>query len=198
MLAVEGRQSRLSIGKPPRRARCALHVGPLLVGSVTRLGSVTRGFDPRVHLLAKKMDCRVKPGNDRSRYHSSSPRSCRTLDALCHRDRELHGGADRAHIRNALSRDIVSGAVGGRADRKRKASKRKPDHSSIGASRRCTPISPRASGNSKSTMAAMTRVAISVLLKKIPSEPWDISIAWRKASSALSPITIASTRGASG
>src|SRR5216683_870301 len=31
---------------------------------------VTRGFDPRVHLLlrikflAKKMDCRVKPGND--------------------------------------------------------------------------------------------------------------------------------------
>jgi hypothetical protein len=32
-------------------------------------GCVTRGLDPRVHLLrktlfAKKMDCRVKPGND--------------------------------------------------------------------------------------------------------------------------------------
>jgi hypothetical protein len=31
--------------------------------------SVTRGLDPRVHLLceytfAKRMDCRVKPGND--------------------------------------------------------------------------------------------------------------------------------------
>src|ERR1700674_1900962 len=25
---------------------------------------VTRGLDPRVHLLRKKMDCRVKPGND--------------------------------------------------------------------------------------------------------------------------------------
>jgi hypothetical protein len=25
---------------------------------------VTRGLDPRVHLLAKKMDGRVKPGND--------------------------------------------------------------------------------------------------------------------------------------
>jgi hypothetical protein len=23
-----------------------------------------RGLDPRIHLLAKKMDCRVKPGND--------------------------------------------------------------------------------------------------------------------------------------
>jgi hypothetical protein len=26
---------------------------------------VTRGLDPRVHLFRKKMDCRVKPGNDR-------------------------------------------------------------------------------------------------------------------------------------
>jgi hypothetical protein len=26
--------------------------------------SVTRGLDPRVHLFRKKMDCRVKPGND--------------------------------------------------------------------------------------------------------------------------------------
>jgi hypothetical protein len=25
---------------------------------------VMRGLDPRIHLLAKKMDCRVKPGND--------------------------------------------------------------------------------------------------------------------------------------
>jgi len=25
---------------------------------------VTRGLDPRVHLLCKEMDCRVKPGND--------------------------------------------------------------------------------------------------------------------------------------
>src|SRR5262245_19779159 len=25
---------------------------------------VTRGLDPRVHLLRMKMDCRVKPGND--------------------------------------------------------------------------------------------------------------------------------------
>jgi hypothetical protein len=23
-----------------------------------------RGLDPRIHLLAKRMDCRVKPGND--------------------------------------------------------------------------------------------------------------------------------------
>jgi len=29
---------------------------------VTRV-TVTRGLDPRVHLL-RKMDCRVKPGND--------------------------------------------------------------------------------------------------------------------------------------
>jgi hypothetical protein len=26
-----------------------------------------RGLDPRIHLLAKKMDCRVKPGNDAER-----------------------------------------------------------------------------------------------------------------------------------
>jgi hypothetical protein len=25
---------------------------------------VTRGLDPRVHLLRIRMDCRVKPGND--------------------------------------------------------------------------------------------------------------------------------------
>jgi hypothetical protein len=28
------------------------------------LSSVMRGLDPRIHLLAKMMDCRVKPGND--------------------------------------------------------------------------------------------------------------------------------------
>jgi hypothetical protein len=28
------------------------------------LSTVMRGLDPRIHLLAKKMDCRVKPGND--------------------------------------------------------------------------------------------------------------------------------------
>jgi hypothetical protein len=26
--------------------------------------SVMRGLDPRIHHIAKKMDCRVKPGND--------------------------------------------------------------------------------------------------------------------------------------
>ena len=29
--------------------------------------AVTRGLDPRVHLLRKEMDCRVKPGNDAER-----------------------------------------------------------------------------------------------------------------------------------
>jgi hypothetical protein len=28
------------------------------------LTTVMRGLDPRIHLLAKRMDCRVKPGND--------------------------------------------------------------------------------------------------------------------------------------
>jgi hypothetical protein len=28
------------------------------------LSTVMRGLDPRIHLLAKRMDCRVKPGND--------------------------------------------------------------------------------------------------------------------------------------
>jgi hypothetical protein len=40
--------------------------------------SVTRGLDPRVHLLcikvlAKKMDCRVKPGNDGGNRATSVP-----------------------------------------------------------------------------------------------------------------------------
>jgi hypothetical protein len=33
-----------------------------------------RGLDPRIHLLekvlGKKMDCRVRPGNDKSRFSS--------------------------------------------------------------------------------------------------------------------------------
>jgi hypothetical protein len=29
---------------------------------------VMRGLDPRIHLLLKKMDCRVKPGNDDQEY----------------------------------------------------------------------------------------------------------------------------------
>jgi len=28
--------------------------------------AVMRGLDPRIHLLQKMMDCRVKPGNDAS------------------------------------------------------------------------------------------------------------------------------------
>jgi hypothetical protein len=35
---------------------------PLLCGAV--LSFVMRGLDPRIHLLTKRMDCRVKPGND--------------------------------------------------------------------------------------------------------------------------------------
>jgi len=31
---------------------------------LTHLSTVTRGLNPRVHPLRKKMDCRVKPGND--------------------------------------------------------------------------------------------------------------------------------------
>jgi hypothetical protein len=27
-------------------------------------GVASLAYDPRIHLLAKKMDCRVKPGND--------------------------------------------------------------------------------------------------------------------------------------
>ena len=34
--------------------------------------------------------------------------------------------------------------------------------------------------------------------QKIASEPFDMIIDWRKASSALSPITMASTKGAIG
>jgi hypothetical protein len=27
---------------------------------------VMRGLDPRIHLLSKRVDCRVKPGNDKT------------------------------------------------------------------------------------------------------------------------------------
>ena len=47
-------------------------VQPNLTGEAARieplLSTVMRGLDPgldpRIHLLAKRMDCRVKPGND--------------------------------------------------------------------------------------------------------------------------------------
>jgi hypothetical protein len=35
-----------------------------------------RGLDPRIHLLAKGMDCRVKPGND-NRFNMTGNRCSR-------------------------------------------------------------------------------------------------------------------------
>jgi hypothetical protein len=32
-----------------------------------------RGLDPRIHLLAKRMDCRVKPGNDEQSQFEREP-----------------------------------------------------------------------------------------------------------------------------
>jgi len=48
---------------------------------------VTRGLDPRVHrfsqeLFAKKMDCRVKPGNDVSLWFDMKVLVHPSLDAL--------------------------------------------------------------------------------------------------------------------
>jgi len=34
--------------------------------------AVMRGLDPRIHLLAKMMDCRVKPGNDNGEIRVSN------------------------------------------------------------------------------------------------------------------------------
>src|SRR5260370_41325547 len=51
----------------------------------------------------------------------------------------------------------------------------------------------RTSGSSSSATPPTTRLVTSRLAKKIPSEPFDINIDCRNASSALSPITIAST-----
>ena len=54
---------------PLKTARCAAAKAvPVRIDSALAHG-VTRGLDPRVHLLRKtllrkKMDCRVKPGND--------------------------------------------------------------------------------------------------------------------------------------
>jgi hypothetical protein len=36
----------------------------MMLKLLQRIVTVTRGLDPRVHRLCK-MDCRVKPGNDR-------------------------------------------------------------------------------------------------------------------------------------
>jgi hypothetical protein len=43
-----------------RRPRCGFTHAP----NHPSLSGVMRGLDPRIHLLAKRMDCRVKPGND--------------------------------------------------------------------------------------------------------------------------------------
>src|SRR5262249_53074912 len=51
-----GPQTRCNKWCCPTRA-CSGEVYP-------RLLPVTRGLDPRVHLLRMKIDCRVKPGND--------------------------------------------------------------------------------------------------------------------------------------
>src|SRR5436190_20693787 len=53
-------------------------------------------------------------------------------------------------------------------------------------------------GSTSSAAPSKTSDVTSVLPKNIESEPHDISMDWRKASSALSPITIASTSGAKG
>ena len=37
---------------------------PIRMTECLPISGVTRGLDPRVHLLRKKMDCRVKAGND--------------------------------------------------------------------------------------------------------------------------------------
>jgi hypothetical protein len=44
----------------------AFSVGVIVQASVMAGHSrVMRGLDPRIHHLAKTMDCRVKPGNDK-------------------------------------------------------------------------------------------------------------------------------------
>jgi hypothetical protein len=40
-------------------------------GEVDPFSGVTRGLDPRVHLLRKKMDCRVKPAMTEDNESSS-------------------------------------------------------------------------------------------------------------------------------
>jgi hypothetical protein len=58
-MAHELADTQLALGRACRKF-ARLMTGHLLFLSCT-------GFDPRIHLLAKMMDCRVKPGNDRSR-----------------------------------------------------------------------------------------------------------------------------------
>src|SRR5258707_15797236 len=60
------------------------------------------------------------------------------------------------------------------------------------------PTACQITGSTSSPAPRKTSVVTSVLLKNIESEPLDISMDWRNASSALSPITVASTSGASG
>src|ERR1700678_2389949 len=45
-------------------ARRQAPVGPGGLADLIHHWSVTRGLDPRVHPLRKRMDCRVKPGKD--------------------------------------------------------------------------------------------------------------------------------------
>jgi hypothetical protein len=46
---------------------------------------VTRGLDPRVHLLRMKMDCRVKPGNDDEQMSAECALGTRTAVSVCGR-----------------------------------------------------------------------------------------------------------------
>src|SRR5262245_5006237 len=74
-----------------------------------------RGLDPRIHLLAKRMDCRVKPGNDdrnwsmlsgnalgwrfRSSYHSCRESDMRSSEPQPHYVRSI-SAARRCELRN--------------------------------------------------------------------------------------------------
>ncbi len=51
-------------GIAPRVPRRRAHLLSLFRGSRSTSLRVTRGLDPRVHLLRMEIDCRVKPGND--------------------------------------------------------------------------------------------------------------------------------------
>src|SRR5262249_42132228 len=41
-------------------------------GEIALTHAVMRGLDPRIHLVRKMMDCRVKPGNDQVSYVSAA------------------------------------------------------------------------------------------------------------------------------
>jgi hypothetical protein len=70
-----------------------------------------------------------------------------------------------------------------------------PDHHGLIGDRAIIPSACQITGSTSSAMPRKTSAVTSVLLKNIPSEPRDISMDWRNASSALSPITVASTSG---